>query len=406
MRWSAPNSAPTDKLFTQELEKFAVKVTCLQENLNRAMHLVSNAVNTRSPLPVLSNVLVSTEEGGLKLSAMNQQLAISVWIGASIETQGATTVQARLLTDFVGQLPEGTVNMELASDTDELSVSSGRYRAKMKGIAADEFPPIPEDIAEREIEMPTELWTEIIDQVVVASATDDSRPVLAGICLTLDPKFIELAAADGYRLAARRVEVNTGLSESTQIIVPRSAMVELGRILSDDPGTVTLGLSPNGSSVLFSTKSVSLVSQLIDGQFPDYAQLIPATENIETRIVVDTREFVQATRIAALFARSGQNVIKATIETGDDGDGRITLSANSLDLGENRGEIEGTVVGTDAQIAFNYRFLTECLATVQSDRVSLALSGNTSPGLIRLVDKDGEDIPFFDHVIMPMHTVT
>ena len=183
-------------------------------------------------------------------------------------------------------------------------------------------------------------------------------------------------------------------------------MVELGRILSDDPGSVTLGLSPNASSVLFSTKSVSLVSQLIDGQFPDYAQLIPATENIETRIVVDTGEFVQATRIAALFARSGQNVIKATIETGDDGDGRITLSANSLDLGENRGEIEGAVVGTDAQIAFNYRFLTECLATVQSDRVSLALSGNTSPGLIRLVDKDGDDIPFFDHVIMPMHTVT
>ena len=108
------------------------------------MHLVSNAVNTRSPLPVLSNVLVSTEEGGLKLSAMNQQLAISVWIGASIETQGATTVQARLLTDFAGQLPEGTVNMELDSDTDELSVSSGRYRAKMKGIDADEFPPIPE----------------------------------------------------------------------------------------------------------------------------------------------------------------------------------------------------------------------------------------------------------------------
>ena len=383
-----------------------MKVTCLQENLNRAMHLVSNAVNTRSPLPVLSNVLVSTEEGGLKLSAMNQQLAISVWIGASIETQGATTVQARLLTDFVSQLPEGTVNMELNADTDELSVSSGRYRAKMKGIDADEFPPIPENSAEREIEMPTELWTEIIDQVVVAAATDDSRPVLAGICLTLDPEFIELAAADGYRLAARRVEVNTGLSESIQIIVPRSAMVELGRILSDDPGTVTLGLTPNASSVLFSTKSVSLVSQLIDGQFPDYAQLIPATENIETRIVVDTREFVQATRIAALFARSGQNVIKATIETGDDGDGRITLSANSLDLGENRGEIEGTVVGTDAQIAFNYRFLTECLATVQSDRVSLALSGNTSPGLIRLVDKDGEDIPFFDHVIMPMHTVT
>ena len=118
-----------------------MKVTCLQENLNRAMHLVSNAVNTRSPLPVLSNVLVSTEEGGLKLSAMNQQLAISVWIGASIETQGATTVQARLLTDFVSQLPEGTVNMDLDDDTDELSVSSRALQSEDERHRCGRIPP-------------------------------------------------------------------------------------------------------------------------------------------------------------------------------------------------------------------------------------------------------------------------
>lgn len=371
------------------------------------MNIVSRAVATRSPLPVLGNVLLATEDGGIKLAAMNQQLAISVWIGASIETDGSITVPARLLTDFISQLPEGKVAMDLDSDTDTLTVSSGRFQAKMRGIDASEFPPIPEASAEHELKLPTDLWTEIIDQVAVAAATDDNRPVLAGISLILDKDFVELAAADGYRLATRRVAAQTGLKDRTQLIVPRSAMIELSHILADDPGEVTLGIAHNASSVLFSTKDVSLVSQIIDGNFPAYEQLIPARENIQTRAVLDTAAFTKATRIAALFARTGQNVIKATVDEGPEGTGRIVLSANSVELGENQGEIEAVITGPSAQIAFNYRFLTECLATVTSERVSLALSGSSSPGLVRQVDpKSDDDAETFSHVIMPMHTVT
>ena len=388
-------------------EKIVVKVTGLQENLARGMNIVSRAVATRSPLPVLSNVLLATEEGGLKLTAMNQQLAISVWIRASIESDGAITVPARLLTDFISQLPEGNVAMELDSDTDTLTVSSGRFRAKMRGIDASEFPPIPEGSTEHELKLPTDLWTEIIGQVVVAAATDDSRPVLTGISLTLDKAFVELAAADGYRLATRRVAADTGLTDHLQLIVPRSAMIELSHILAVDPGTVTLSLAHNASSVMFRTKDVSLVSQIIDGKFPAYEQLIPASENVETRAVVNTAAFTKATRIAALFARTGQNVIKATVDESPEGIGRIVLSANSVELGENQGEIEASVTGPTAQIAFNYRFLSECLGTLKSERVSLALSGSSSPGLVRQVDpKTNDDEESFNHVIMPMHTVT
>ena len=384
-----------------------MNLTCLQENLNRGLNLVSRAVAARSPLPVLSNVLLATEDGGLKLAAMNQHMAISVWTGASIQTEGAITVPARLLSDFIGQLPEGIVALELDPETDTLAVSSGRFRAKMKGIDAAEFPPIPEADAERELEMPTSVWTSIIEQVVVAAAQDDSRPVLAGVSLTFGPDYVELAAADGYRLAVRRAAAETGISEPTQIVVPRAAMVELSRILTEDPGSVTIGLTANASSVRFSTRAVSLVSQLIDGQFPAYQQLIPDTANMETRVVADTAAVTQATRIAALFARDGQNVIKATINGDDDG-GRLVLSANSAELGENQGEVEAEVTGdsTSAQIAFNYRFLSDCLGTVTSDRVSLSLAGPTSPGLVRQVDKDGQDMPSFSHVIMPMHTVS
>ncbi|MCY3958387.1 MAG: DNA polymerase III subunit beta [Chloroflexi bacterium] len=384
-----------------------MNLTCLQENLNRGLNLVSRAVAARSPLPVLSNVLLATEDGGLKLEAMNREMSISVWTGASIQAEGAITVPARLLSDFIGQLPEGVVALELDAETDTLEVSSGRFRAKMKGIGADEFPPIPVGDAERELEMPTSVWTSIIEQVVVAAAQDDSRPVLAGVSLTFGPDYVELAAADGYRLAVRRAAAETGLSEPTQIIVPRPAMVELSRILTDDPGSVTIGLTANAQSVRFSTRAVTLVSQLIDGQFPAYQQLIPDTANMETRVVADTAAVTQATRIAALFARDGQNVIRASIEGSDDG-GRLVLSANSAELGENQGEVEAEVTGasTSAQIAFNYRFLSDCLGTVSSERVSLALAGPTSPGLVRQVDKDGQDMPSFSHVIMPMHTVS
>ncbi len=383
-------------------------ITCLQENLHRALNLVTRAVAARSPLPVLSNVLIATEEGGLKIAAMNQQMAITVWIGASVETDGATTVPARLLADFVSQLPEGPVTMSLDTETDTLEIASGRYRAKLKGIDANEFPPIPETKPEHELEMPTTTWGELIDQVVVAAASDDSRPVLAGVSITLAAEHVELAAADGYRLAVRRATSVTGLPDPTQFIAPRAAMIELSRILADDPGLVTIGLAPNSSSVVFSTKSVSLVSQLIDGHFPAYEQLVPDGSAVETRVVADTAALVQATRIAGLFARDGQNVIKATIEGQEDGSGRLVLSATSAELGENQGEVEAAVSGStpNAIIAFNYRFLHECLGTLASDRVSIALSGSTSPGLFRPVDDDDADIPTFSHVIMPMHTVS
>ncbi len=381
-----------------------LNLTGVQENLNRGLSLVNRAVATRSPLPVLQNVLLATEEGGLKLSAMNQQIAISVWIGASIESEGAITVPARLLVDFVSQLPEGPVKMDLDGDTDTLSVEAGAYRAKIKGIDADEFPPIPAASAEREVEIPTELFAEMIDQVVVAAATDDSRPVLAGVSLTLTPEGIELAAADGYRLAVRRADLTTGVDEPVQLIVPRAAMVELRRILGDDPGTVTIGLTPNESEVLFRTSDVTFVSHLIDGQYPNYEQLIP--NQVDTRVVTDTEEFAHATRIAGLFARDGANVIKLSVEPGENGAAsRVVLTASSAELGENSGDLKAVVAGPGGQIAFNFRFLAECLAAVSTAQVSVGVSGAKSPGLFRPV-KDDMDDHEYSHVIMPMHTVT
>lgn len=381
-----------------------MRVTCLQENLSRGLGLVSRAVATRSTLPVLSNVLVQSEDGGLRLSGMNQQLAMSVWLGASVEDEGAITVPARLLSDFVSQLPEGPVTLTSDDETDSLSVASGRYQAKLKGLSAEDFPPIPTTGDEREVDLATDLLADVIGQVVTAAATDDSRPVLAGVSITIAPDHLELAAADGYRLAVRREEVETGLAESVQIVVPRPAMVELQRMLADDPGTVTIGLSETQSQVLFRTSTVTFIATLIDGQFPNYPQLIPG--EVDTRVVVDTQAFAQATRIASLFASSGANVIKLHVQPGADGEsGRVVLTSNSAELGENSGELDAEVSGDGGLIAFNPRFLSECLSTITTERISVGTSGATSPGRFRPVDGD-EEIETHSHVIMPMHTVS
>ena len=381
-----------------------MRVTCLQENLGRGLALVSRAVATRSTLPVLSNVLLQSEDGGLRLSGMNQQLAMSVWLGSSVEDEGAITVPARLLSDFVAQLPEGPVTLTTDDETDSLSVASGRYQAKIKGLSAEDFPPIPTTGDEREVDLATDLLADVIGQVVTAAATDDSRPVLAGVSITIGPDHIELAAADGYRLAVRREEVETGLAEPVQIVVPRPAMVELQRMLADDPGTVTIGLSETQSQVLFRTSTVTFIATLIDGQFPNYPQLIPG--EVDTRVVVDTQAFAQATRIASLFASSGANVIKLHVQPGAEGEsGRMVLTSNSAELGENSGELDAEVSGDGGLIAFNPRFLSECLGTIATERISVGTSGATSPGRFRPVDGDDE-VETHSHVIMPMHTVS
>ena len=381
-----------------------MRVTCLQENLRRGLALVSRAVATRSTLPVLSNVLLQSEDGGLRLSGMNQQLAMSVWLGASIEDDGAITVPARLLSDFVAQLPEGPVTLTSDDETDSLSVASGRFNAKLKGLNADDFPPIPTTGDEREIDLATDLLADVIGQVVTAAATDDSRPVLAGVSVTIAADHIELAAADGYRLAVRREAVETGLAETVQIVVPRPAMVELQRMLADDPGTVTIGLSETQSQVLFRTSAVTFIATLIDGQFPNYPQLIPG--EVDTRVVVDTQAFAQAARIASLFASSGANVIKLHVQPGGDGEsGRMVLTSNSAELGENSGELDAEVSGDGGLIAFNPRFLSECLSSISTERISVGTSGATSPGRFRPMDGD-QEIETHSHVIMPMHTVS
>ena len=380
-----------------------MKVSCLQENLAKGLAIVGRAVATRSPLPVLSNVLLATDQGRLKLSAMNQEIGIVHWIGCKVETEGEVTVLARLLGEFIGSLPNERVDLRLDKDDLTLHLNCGRYQANVKGIAAEEFPPIPLGEGDPTLVLDAALLRESIEQVAMAAASDDPRQYLQGVAVIIEPEKVVLVASDGFRMAVRTLAVESGVSEKTEFIVPARSLTELSRVLSDSEHPVEIRLTQNRNQVIFSTGDVHLVSRLIEGTFPNYTQMIPP--NHQTEINVSTLDLMQSTRMASYFARDGANVIKLEVAPDDESDrtaarGTLTITATATELGDNRSDLEAQVKGEETLIAFNARYLLDCINAINSPDVRIELSGSTSPGVIRPTDDTD-----YVHVIMPMHTV-
>jgi DNA polymerase-3 subunit beta len=374
-----------------------MKLTVLQENLKRGLATVSHAVAGKSTLPVLSNVLLATDGGRLKLAATNLEVGITHWIGAQVFEAGAITIPAKLLADVVGGLPNDKVTLTLDARTQTVKVECGRFVSNIKGIEADEFPTIP-TISDRDpaVRMPPELLREAIDQVAFAAATDDSRPVLAGVLVRLRDQRVILAAADGFRLATRTVQLSEPLAQSVEFIVPARALIELSRILGETEGNVGITVTPGGGQALFHTENTELVSRLIDGKFPDFERIIP--QQYTTRTILDTAELTKAVKLASYFATASQNVVKLALAAGGQLEpGKLVISANAAEVGDNTGEIDALIDGEGGQIALNVKYLGDALSAIKTAQVALETQTSQSPGVFKPVGQEG-----YVHIIMPM----
>jgi len=384
----------------------AMRITCPQDQLSRGLGIVGRAVGGRTTLPVLNNVFLASDGERLKLSATNLEIGITTWVRGHVEGEGQLTVPARLLGDFVNSLPAGhTVLLDANPRTHSLHLECDRYKANIKGIDAEEFPPIPSADDRPTIRLGAGLLKEMIQQVAFSAARDESRPVLAGVNLRLDETRLVLSAADGFRLSKREAALEQGLPEKLDIIIPARALTELARLLDDGDEDVEVTVTPNRTQVLFRVRSesgeVNLVSRLLEGQFPDLERVIPKTHT--TRIVVKRGDFVTATRIAALFARDAANVVKLDVTPGDEGGlmpSKIALSANALEVGDNTGELEAIVDGEATYISFSAEFLADVLGVLNAEDIALEITGPLSPAVVR-----GIGLAEYTHVIMPMHTV-
>ncbi len=378
-----------------------MKVSCLQENLAKGLSIVGRAVASRSTLPVLSNVLLATDNGQLKLSATNLEIGINCWVGAKIEQEGAITVPARLLAEFVNSLPPERIDLDLDESTQTLNLKCARYESNIKGIDAQEFPLVPTaGDSETPIKLNPESLRKTIDQVVFAAATDESRPILTGVLVQFNEDRLTMAAADGFRLSVKNtpLSANQYLGEASEVIIPARALMELARISADQEEPVEVIITQARKQVLFHLHNIDLVSQLIEGKFPDYNQIIP--KGYATRSVLDTSSFLKATRVSHLFARDSSHIIKLEVVPAGDElmNGRITLIATSAELGDNVADLDASIEGDPLEIAFNAKYLIDVLAVVDSPQVILETTAASSPGVIRPIGDDQ-----FIHVIMPMH---
>lgn len=384
-----------------------MQASCLQENLSKGLAIVGRAVSTRPTLPVLSHVLMATEDAQIKLAATDLELFVVCWIGSRVEQDGEITLPARLLTDLVNSLPQERIDLDLDGQT--LHLTCGRSEADIKGIDAQEFPLIPAVESDTsgsspEMLLEPELLRQMIAQVVFAAATDESRPILTGILARFDQDTLTLAAADGFRLSVRSARLSTPALQSISVVIPAKALNELARVSSEEKEPIGMYVTPSRSQVLFHLQGnagtnegkifgIDLVSQLIEGSFPDYDRIIPKAHT--TRTILNTQELLKACKTANIFARSEANIVQFDITPTT---GKLVISATSAEMGDSEIELDATIEGEPVTVAFNVRFLIDALSVMDSAQVALETNSAASPGVLKPLDDSG-----FVHVIMPMH---
>ena len=376
-----------------------MNASVMQENLARGLQIVSRAVSARTTLPVLANVLLRTEQSGLKLTATNLEIGINYWVPGKVEAEGAITVPAKLITDLVASLPNQRVDLQLSARDRTLRISCGSNRSTIKGIDPDEFPVVAAVGDGATTQVSSRALREGLSEVVFAAASDESRPILTGVLSRFRGSQLTLAAADNYRIAVKQVELLSPVSPELSIVVPARSYIELMRVLPDSDDPVDVTVTQNRSQVLFHAQGIDLVSRLIEGQFPNYEPVIPQSHN--SRAVFDRDAFLAGARRASIFARDSANIVKLEL-AGDGTDGsRVAITAHAADLGDNADSVEAQIEGSSTSIAFNARYLIDVLSNLGSSEAALELSGPLAPGVIRGVGQDD-----YVHVIMPVRTAS
>ena len=374
-----------------------MKVSSLQDNLNKGLSIVQRAVPVRTTLPQASHVLMATDQGRLKLVATDLMIATTCWIGATVEEEGAITVPARLLTDFVSSLPNEKVDLSVGDRGRQLHISCARNEATMAGGSAEDFPPVPSVDDGFALKLDPKQFKRAVSQVEFAAAADDTRPVLTGIHTLAEGEELTLAAADGFRLAVHKIPLKQEVAERIEVIIPARALREVVRLIGEDDEPLEMAFNTTRSQILFRMKTVELVATLIQGTFPNYSQLIP--QSFTTKATIGLDQFRQETRIAGIFARDGAGIVRVQMEPGDGGgSGLLTISARAEEIGNHEGKMDVKIEGEASKIAFNSKYLQDVLSVLDTDSVALETTSPSSPGVIRPLGTSDSYV----HVVMPM----
>lgn len=365
-----------------------MKVVCTQENLSAGLAAVGHLASKSTTLPILNNVLLRAEHGGIRISATNLEIGITRHIRGKVEEEGSMTVPGRVFADYVALCTEQAMTLE--QDGATLLLRGERGETTLRGMPAEEFPLIPDLERKNPVTCEAKALREAITQVLFAAAADDTRPEISGVFLRFQENHGTLVATDSYRLAEKHLTVSGGPAEQASIIVPVRALQELSRVLSQGAESVQVFLGEN--QILFTADDTELISRLIDGQYPQYEQIIPTS--YETEAVLETQKLLRAVRAGSLFSRPGINDLTLLLSPKTK---TVTLRSSNAQVGDNRQELEAEIDGKDNTIVFNSRYLLDGLSGLSSDGVRVQLTNNASPGVFRPVG--GDD---YLYMIMPI----
>ncbi|MFA6537563.1 MAG: DNA polymerase III subunit beta [Patescibacteria group bacterium] len=364
-----------------------MKFTSIQENLNFGLQTTGHLVNKNVNLPILNNVLLEAKNGTLKLASTNLEIGICCTVRCKIEQEGSFTVDAKLLADYISLLPNDQVEVNLLAD-DFLSVRCVNSATKIKGLVSDDFPVIPEIEKKNPIKVKIADFKKAVSQVIFAVANSEIRPEIGGVLFNFN-KFtkgkLTLVGTDSYRLAEKIIDIEDQ-GEEKEVIVPLKTLQELVRILGNikDSTIEDLQIYLAENQILFVCEGMELISRLIEGQYPDYKQIIP--EKTKTKINVSTAELVKAIKKVSLFAKAGIFDVNLVFEAQKG----LTVQSINSQLGESKSDLDVDFSGETNETTLNYRYLLDGLNNLDSSEVEISLVDNNLPGLFKPKGKEDQ----------------
>jgi len=367
-----------------------MKFVAPREDFLRGINIASRAISTNNTLPILSNILLRAEGTKLYFESTNLEIAIRYFMQTEIANEGKITLPARLFQNYVSLLNDKEVHINI-SDGNTVNISSSESKTQIKGLSANDFPAIPTVERKFEITLPAKKLAEGISEVVFAASANAARPILSGMLLQGTEKTLKLVATDSYRLAEKTLELKNELDSELHAIIPARTMTEVGRLLNEnDEKEVVLVISDN--QILFKIGNVELTSRLIEGQFPNYAQVIP--QSSKSNVQIEKSELTQNIKRVGLFAKENNNNIKLQLAPSNK---KLIITTDATQIGVEEASISAEIQGEENKIALNSEYLLDVLNALPQGKITIDVDNKLSPALLK-----HEKLSDYLHIVMPL----
>lgn len=364
-----------------------MKIICTQENLKNGLVITGRVSSSTNTLPILNNLLLSTENGQLKISSTNLEIAVNTYVRCKIEQEGAVTVGSKTITELINNLPNQNITLEGVGG--EMKVETENYHTSVKTLPAEDFPLIPKVESEKTVVIDAQKLKDSVDQVAFAASTNQTQPEISGVLLALDDKSLRVVATDRYRLAEKLVETSSVHTFSEEIIVPQKTIQEISRIIGSQKGEIIVSFGEN--QVSFSFKETLVISRLVDGRYPDYQEIIPT--EFKTTTTTQKQALVNALKTVSIFSQNTNSVNLLFSPEKQ----RLILNTESQDLGKGEVELPAKIEGVGGAVILNHHYILDCLSSIDTQEVVIKFIDDDSPSIILPEGKNG-----YRYLIMPI----